>query len=201
MKKLEIFLPVLLWFVLIGCTSPEYLNKEDLVAYTMDTDHGVLKEKKTSLYDFKVYNKPSGLLVAQELGKSQDTAKYVALNDKYNDYLYFILEFSTQEKNPLYQSGSQDVFSENLQTLSFRMNQYVNLTTSGYDTIPVLDFVYPRTFGMSRSASLMFVFNREKALKDEYLWFNLKEFGMNTGNQQFKYASADLKQVPKLKLD
>ncbi|MEP5363803.1 MAG: hypothetical protein ABJQ37_08190 [Reichenbachiella sp.] len=192
------YLIVLLF--LVACSSPSYLTEEELGQFVLEPSNGLIKQSEANGLELQVYYKPTGLLVAQELNSAEDTSQYRILNKKYGKYAYFILDLSSNNKNALYESGSYDRFSENLQTLAFRMDQYANLTTSKSDTIPVGDFIYPRMYGMSSSATVMFVFNREKINEADWVSFNLSEFGMGSGNQQFRFDVDDLEQVPKLKL-
>lgn len=191
----------LLGFVfLVACSPPSYLSEKELGQYVLDSDNGLIQKRESNGLDLQVYYKPTGLLVAQELEGKQDSAVYNELYAKYGNYAYFILDLSNDDKNALYQSGSYDRFSENLQTLAFRMDQYANLTTSKMDTIPVGDFIYPRMYGMSNAATVMFVFNTEKLFEADWVDFNLSEFGMGAGNQQFRFEVADIEKVPKLKM-
>lgn len=180
--------------------TPTSLNVDELSKYVIDPDNGLIKEKKANAMDLSLYYKPTGLLIAQESTDILDKDQLERLQQKYDPYAYFILDISANERNALYGSGDLESFSENLQTLAFRMNQYANLTTSSNDTIPVADFIYPRTFGMSKSATVMLVFNNDKIAGTDWVSFNLIEFGMNTGDQQFRFNTADLLSVPSLKM-
>lgn len=184
---------------LAGCTGVASLPEDELGKYVLDIDNGLIKKREVGGLNIEVYYKPTGLLVAQELDGEKDSVSYQQLYEKYGKYAYFILDLSSNNKNALYQSGSYDRFSENLQTLAFRMDQYVNLTTSALDTIPVADFIYPRLYGMSSSATVMFVFNKEKVDSSDWVSFNLSEFGMGSGNQVFHFDVDDLKKAPRLK--
>lgn len=189
-------------FLLISsCTPPTHLPEKALSAYVMDESKGLYQKKEVNGLDLSLYYKPTGLLVAQEADKNTNVTELEALNKKYESYAYFILDIAAGEKNALYSSGSFDAFSENLQTLAFRMDQYANLTTSANDTIPVGDFIYPRMYGMSKSATVMFAFNKEKFKEAKWVSFNLNEFGMRTGDQQFRFDIDDINKVPKLKIE
>lgn len=190
---------VLLLFVLFtGCGQSSYLSEQELLDYTLEQSNGLYHKKETKQFEITLYNKPTGLLMAQEIGVASDSSQYCELEDRYSKYLYFILELSMNDSNPLYRSSSQEEFGENLQTLSFRMNQFVNLTTASRDTIPVLDFVYPRMYGMSSSAAIMFAFDTTGVLSNEYFNFNLSEFGMGTGSHSFRFDREDVLAVPRL---
>ena len=117
----------------------------------------------------------------------------------YNDYVYFVLQLSVKDKDALYgTSSNQADFNEKLQTLSFRMQQYINMTTSEYDTIPLADAYYTRMFGMSQSSDVLLVFNREDIVDDEWLSINSKEFGFKTGRKSFRFLQDNIQKTPKL---
>ncbi|GAA0189796.1 hypothetical protein GCM10009122_50560 [Fulvivirga kasyanovii] len=185
----------------VAC-KPEYLSEEELKSYVLDEDNNLSKSSSYKGFDIQVTYRPNDLIILQETGgeTAVDTAELKRLESKYSDYYYFILSISRDDKEALYQSGGgQGQFSELVQVLSFRMGQYVNLTTSERDTIPVGDYVYPRTYGMGGATTLMFAFSREKVKADEWLQFNLKEFGMGLGSQTFRFRREDLENVPQIK--
>ncbi len=193
---------LLLTSILIGaCNPPKELPEKQLFEFILNESNGLCQKKQTNGIDISLYYKPTGLLVAQEADEKTNSEEIEQLENKYGNYAYFILDLAAGGKNALYAtSGSMGAFSENLQTLAFRMDQYVNLTTSVNDTIPVADFIYPRMYGMSKSATVMFVFSKEKIHDSEWVSFNLNEFGMLTGDQQFRFKTKDIEAVPKLKI-
>jgi hypothetical protein len=107
------------------------------------------------------------------------------------------MSLSSNDKEALHQIAS-DQYSDLVQTLSFRMSNYVTLTTSVNDTIPVGDFMLNRTYGMSNSTDLLFVFNREKTKDTDWVQFNLNEFGLGIGNQRFRFDMHTLENVPEV---
>jgi len=189
--------------VLLGLMNchPEYLNQQELNAFLQETSNGLSKEKEQGDIKVKVTYRPTDLLVAQELGKDYDVEKATALQGKYGAYAYFMVNMEVGGQDALYgTSTGQSDFSSKLQALSFAMADYVNLTTSSQDTIPVADYAFPRTFGLSKSTNLMFVFSKEKMQGKEWISFNLNEFGLKSGDQRFRFKLSDLENIPKLKL-
>lgn len=193
--------PLFISLFMYSCTTPKELPEKQLSEYVLNESNGLYQKKQTNGMDISLYYKPTGLLVAQEADEKTKPEEIEQLKNKYGNYAYFILDIAAGGKNALYAtSGSMGTFSENLQTLAFRMDQYVNLTTSANDTIPVADFIYPRMYGMSKSATVMFVFNKEKIHDSKWVSFNLNEFGMLTGDQKFRFKTKDIKTVPRLKI-
>jgi hypothetical protein len=74
------------------------------------------------------------------------------------------------------------------------------MTTSASDTIPVADFILNRTYGLSSSTDVLVIFNKEKTIDQQWVQFNLNEFGMNLGNSRMRFKVKDLEGCPKLTL-
>lgn len=185
---------------LYGCNTPAFLTPEELNTYILDPDHGLIQRSELNGYAVEVLYRPTDLWVQQELGNEpSDTTSINTLRKKYSIYYYFIVNLSKNNKEALHQAeGGQQQYSELVQTLSFRMNNYVSLTTTKSDTIPTADFILNRTYGYSDATSLLFVFNREKAKGEEWVQFNLNEFGLGIGNQRFRFKTQDLEGAPQI---
>ena len=184
---------------LVAC-QPTHLSEQELYTYILDEDNGLISTKNLSPYKVAVSYKPIDLIInqyAEDGILSED--EYTAYKESFDDYYYFILSLSRDSKSALYnmQEG-YGAFSEMLQTLAFKMDQHVELTTSELDTIPVADFIYPRMYGASQSTDLLFVFNREEISKDAWIQFSLDEFGLGIGNQKFRFNTEDLNNTPNL---
>ncbi len=192
--------PILfLLLLLAGCSSPAYLDPQALNKYILDPENGLIQKESINNYSIEVYNKPTDLWVQQEVeGSKTDAATIKNLREKYDRYYYFILDLSKNNKEALQVEGNMGQYSDLVQTLSFRMNSFVNLTTAKQDTIPTADFILNRTYGMSSATSLLFVFDRQKAKQAEWVQFNLNEFGLGVGNQRFRFETKKLENAPKI---
>lgn len=192
-------LPILILLFLQACTTPEYLSEEELRDYLVDESNGVSQTKKIGKLDMTLTYRPIDFLRWQELEGEQDTATITRVMQQYDDYLYFLLQMKAADRDALYGlSADQYQFSERLQNISFRMGQFVSMTTSSSDTIPLADAHYSRMFGMSSSTDILLVFNKEKLAKTERLFVILKDFGFKTGIQRFSFKTRDLTNVPRL---
>lgn len=184
---------------LAGCSTREYLTSEELSQYIISDDSGLHQSIEVNNTKIEVSYRPTDLWVYQELNNSDaDSSRVNPLRRKYSPYYYFILSLSRNEKEALHQTGDFGEYSDLVQTMSFRMPQYVTLTTAKQDTIPVGDFMLNRTYGMSASTDLLFVFNKEEAINKEWVQFNLNEFGLNVGNQRFRFKTSDLERAPRI---
>ena len=196
---MKIFYSALLLLIILflSCSGPQYLTPEELNKFILNVDNGLIQTAEINGYTLQVNYKPTDLWMHQEIGDDQvDESKMKSLRSKYDPYYYFVLNLSKNNKEALQVDGNFGQYSELVQTLSFRMNSYVNLTTSAQDTIPTADFILNRTYGLSSATSLLFVFSKEKAKANEWVQFNLNEFGLGIGNQRFRFRTEDLQNVP-----
>lgn len=185
----------------VRCGRPEYLSEKDLLEFVSDEKNRLCKTVSGGGIDAKVIYRPTDLLVAQELIKSKEPSpdQIEKARKKYGDYYYFILSLSKDDREVITPASlGSSRFGDLLQTVSFRMGQFVNLTTSSSDTIAVSDYVYNRTFGMGSSSDLMMVFSRERCIGQQWVQFNLREFGLGIGNQSLRFNVKDLNRAPKI---
>jgi hypothetical protein len=188
---------LLLAVITVSLTScgKKVLSPEELTAFVSNEENGYVQKYESNGTVVAVTYRPTDLLVHQEVGDRPTTAKTIdSLRNKYGKQYYFILSLSHDNKEALHQVGDQ--YSEMVNTLSFRMGEYVTMTTAASDTIPVGDFMLNRTFGMSTSTDVLFVFDREKSKGQEWVQFNLNEFGLGVGNQRFRFKTKDLEDAP-----
>jgi hypothetical protein len=190
---------ILLPAILLSCGTPEYLSEPELLAFCQDEDHGLTKTIVSGDVSTRLTYRPTDVMVSQEMKTSADPSsdKIATLREKYSPYYYFILSLSRSGKEVLNSSGGHTEFSSLLQTISFRMGEVVNLTTPSRDTIPLTDFVYNRTFGLSASTDILLVFPRSD-VKDETIQINIDEFGLGAGKQSLIFKTEDLNTVPRI---
>jgi hypothetical protein len=182
---------------LLGCKPDEFGTAEELVHFLQSPENNLSYYAQHEDLTISLSYKPTDLMVYQELGDSP--ADYTQLNNlqkKYDAYYFFILSFSHESRNTQL-AGS--IF-EKVQKLSFDLNNYVNLTTSSDDTIYVGEFAPVRSIVPSGNTSdIVIVFKKDKSKGQEWVQFNLNEFGLGIGDQQFKFRVNDLEQIPRLK--
>lgn len=201
MKKLLcLFLGVL---VSSSC-SKRFDTEEELWAYVKDPEHGYFQKKTVNGYDFSLLYKPTDLLVAQELPKDLDkeaqAQKVRELREKYNKYLYLTLSISKDNKEVLSTAPkNRQEFGTMVNQLAFGMSDKVHLYTQKKDTLPLLDYIYPRMYGMGGATNILFVYPRdEKYLQDQNIHFALQDLGIYTGEVRFKIENDRIKKELKL---
>jgi hypothetical protein len=197
--------------IIYSCSSKSFETKDDLMNYLTDVENGYYHKKEINGYEYSLLYKPTDLMVSQELGTEESGAEEKEANkqkelnklrDKYGKYLYFSLSMSRNNKELLstMPKDRQD-FGALVNQLAFGMRNKVHLYTSKKDTIEMLDYNYPRMYGMSRSTTMLFVYPKEeKYLKEEYLNFTVQDLGNYTGEVKFKVPTEKIKNQPKLQI-
>jgi hypothetical protein len=198
MKKITI---LLLFIVFYSCSSKTFDKKQDLWTYLKNPDNGYLQQKNINGYDFSLLYKPTDLLVAQELGEDKSKEQRTALREKYQKQLYFTLSMSRNGKELLSTTPkNRQEFGAMVNQLAFGMGEKVHLFTQKKDTLELLDYNYPRMYGMSQSTTMLFVYPRdEKQLKEETLNFTIQDLGTYTGEVKFKIETDKIRNEPRLK--
>jgi len=141
-------------------------------------------------------------LVNQELDDNSNKEEIKELRKKYSKYMYFNLSMSKGNHELLSTAPkNRNEFGAMVNQLAFGMGDKVHLYTQQKDTLELLDFVYPRMYGMSRSTDLLFVYPRDKEnLNEEYLNFTIEDLGLFTGEIKFKIPIKKINHEPTISL-
>ncbi|WP_417800650.1 hypothetical protein [Tenacibaculum sp.] len=187
--------------LLSSCTSKTFETKELMWKYLQDKNHNYLQEKNVNGYDFTLLYKPTDLLVDQELGDEVTSEKVAKLREKYSQYIYFTLSMSRDNKELLSTTPrNRQEFGAMVNELAFGMDKKVHVFTPKKDTLDLLDYVYPRMYGMSRATTMLFVYPRdEKYLQEAYLNLTIGDLGTYTGEVKFKVPTKIIKNEPTIK--
>lgn len=211
MKKL---LLVILATQLGSCTSKTFESDDRLWEYLKNPDNGYFLQKEVNGYAFSLLYKPTDLLVKQELSQelkgSERKAHIKTLREKYGQHMYFSLSMSRNNRELLsITPANRQEFGAMVNQLAFGMREKVHVFTTQKDTLPMLDYVYPRMYGMSNSTNMLFVYPRdpkylqactEPCRGEAHLNITLEDLGTYTGEVRFKMNIKHIKEEPKLKL-
>lgn len=191
---------MLLALMISSCGSKNFNAKEDMLAYLNDVDSGYHFQKSVNGIDYSLMYKPTDLMVLQFIENEHHSLEIERLRKRYADYLYFNLSMGFQERELLSQNlGSRQEFGAMVNQLSFGMANKVNLIGQQRDTIPLLDYVSPRMYGMGQSTEMLLVYERNpKILQQEYLLLIIKDLGFGTGEVTFKIETNKIINQPKL---
>lgn len=198
----KIFILCFLGVSLMGCQDHKiFKNIDDLTVYVQDEQNGYKQKKIVYGFEFSLMYRPTDLLVYQEIGSKKINSKQLnKLRNKYADFMYYNLSISKNNKELLSTiPKNRNEFGTMVNQLNFGMREKVHLMTQNKDTIELIDFMYPRMFGMSRSTTLMFVFPRKDySLENEYLTLIIEDLGIHTGQVKFQIPSKKIKNEPQL---
>ena len=180
------------------------VSEQELVEYIKNPKNGVLIEKEVGTVNYKVYYRPSDLLVNQELKTHKvipDTLIGYYKN-KYHKNLYFIVSVNQDNKDVLTNiAGNNQYHGAMVNQLAFGMGQKVLLTTSEKDTLQLLDYAFPRTYGAGQSTNMMFAFENKYLNQAEWVQLVVKDFGLQTGDIRFKFLTKDILKTPNIKFE
>jgi hypothetical protein len=189
----------LVGILLVGCTSNGVSSASELLAFVNDKNNGTIKEERSGDLNLTLRYHPSELVSLAEVDTTVTPVDSVQKQrDRFDSQIYFILSLSINGEDALQVLSRDARFSQLTSTLAFQMDRYVNLTTSGADTVYVNDFAMSRMYGLSKSTDLIFSFDKKKTKDQDWVQFNLNEFGLNTGNKRFRFNMKDLERVPTL---
>ena len=194
---LNIFICSLL--LLVGCT-PKKLTIEKLNKYIGDESNGLIQKQLVGDFNFTLTYKPRDLMIWQDLNgvRIKDDSTISKIAEKYKDYDYYTLNISIDGNDILnHGSASMEMFSQNLQKLSFRMAEYTYAITEKKDTIQLADFYFPRLYGMGGSTQILLAYNKVKNT-GEYIDVHLNDIGIGTGRQIFRFKNEDINRIPSL---
>lgn len=192
---------LLLLTILTSCTPETVETEEELLTYVRDEDHGLYQKQERNGLEVSLMYRPTDLVINQELQskKTITQPEIQKLKEQYGPYAYFVLSYSDRGKEALYtRSQGQGDFSEKLRRLSFRMGEYVHMTTSQKDTLYLKDSYYPRMHGMGTSSRVLLVFDRAKIEQSEWASLHVKDVGFGTGRMHFKINTKEIKDIPGL---
>lgn len=202
MKALMPFMTVL---TLLCCSHPPAtLSREELFRYIGNKQNGLVKEQQANGLTVRLSYQPSSLLVLQEMeaydNKRGDSVFTRTLEEKYNKSYYFRLKFSKHNREAIRQLGGFDRYSEMLQVLSFRMGSFIYVTTPQKDTLPLSDYYFDQSYGMSDGNTLLLTFDRSRLKDTEQFDIHLQECGFGTGDLRFSFLRKNLLKAPLLKM-
>ncbi len=199
MIKRNSFLLMLI-LIISSCGNKSFDTAEEMVAFISDEKNEYCYEKEVNGVKYILQYRPTDLMVGQELVNKSDENEIIKLRDKYKKNIYFNLSMSTGGKELLNNSSiDRNKFNQMVNDLVFNMSKKVSLYTSEKDTLPIIDCIYPRMYGMSNSTTILMIYPRDKKILDEeYFYFTVQDLGLNTGEINFKIYTKQINKEPKL---
>jgi len=188
--------------MLVGCKGK--VSEAKLTDYIKNPKNGLFHEKTVNGVTYQVYYRPSDFIVKQMLSTEDSITeqKVDSLKSEIGKQLYFIVAISRRGTDALESfAGDRATYSAMVQQLAFGLYEQVTLTTNLSDTLQLLDYVYPRTYGYSGTASMLFSFERKDLQRYGWLSLQVKDFGLKTGDLRFKFFTDDIQKTPELNFE
>jgi hypothetical protein len=199
---IKLFVLFLLTGLLAGCGSKSFKSTEALWAHLNKPENGYQFEKKIKGVDYVLTYKPTDLLVKQELGNNYTREELNKSRQKYGEYLYFNLSMDVDGQELLnHKVSDRAAFGKAVREMAFGMGSRIHLIGKSRDTLPMLDYIYPRMYGMGKSTSMMLVYERnDKILNQDYFLLTIEDLGFSTGEVGFKIPAKPIRTEPILDL-
>jgi hypothetical protein len=180
-----------------GCRSKD----DNIIARIIDAPTSLSKTKDIGGSKIKVSFRPVDDILAQEqrTRKNMSDSLKLTLKSQYNKYLYFVISMSRDNNEILSTARSEEERQQEMSDLVFHMDQYITARTSEGDTLPIADYVYPRTYGASRSTDLMIAFYKPSK-KTNDVTITVQDIGIGAGINKFSFSTADIDKVQELNL-
>ena len=194
---------IVLIVLAFGCGNKSFDTAEALQLYIQQPENEYVYSKTVNGVDFSVLYKPTDLLVNQELGDHKSAEIVDSLRDKYKAYMYFTVSMSKNNQELLSNvAGNKQRFGAMVNELAFGMEQKVHLYTPKKDTIGLIDYIYPRMYGMSGATTMLFVYPREqKVTNQEFMTLSIEDLGFYTGEVKFKIPTKIITNEPRIQFN
>ncbi|WP_340064262.1 hypothetical protein [Ascidiimonas aurantiaca] len=191
---------LLLWGGLSCSQPPVFETEQALNEYLAQEENGYRHHKNINGVTFTLTYRPTDLLVAQDAGTGLSLSQLDSLRSHYGNYLYFNLSVSKNNEEILTGfAGNRARFGAMVNQLSFGMAQSIHFYTPARDTIAMLDYIYPRMYGMSKSTTLLMVYPKEpRIIEKEYMFITIEDLGLKTGEVTFKVPMEPIRKQPEL---
>jgi len=191
-----------LLLLLSACNQNVFDSKKELLAHLQDSKNGYIYKKEINGLNYTLMYRPTDMLVQQEINDKTTQNELDSIRSKYGKYIYLNIALAKNGEEVLNSViNKKSDFGSMVNQLVFGMGQKVHLISQTRDTLELLDYIYPREYGMSKSTNMMFVYPRnEDLLKNEYFHFTIEDIGLSTGEIGFKISTRVIKKEPKLNL-
>lgn len=178
--------------VLPSCRAP-ITDRNELVSYINDEANGLKQSRHLSDLNIAMTYMPWQMFKAGSSASVTKKSEMLQLQNK----LFFVLNLSAHGKEYLRQLP-YDKYSEMVQVLSFRMNGFTELIPDDGKPIEPQSVLYQQTYGLSKADNILITFDQGNLLQQKEITIRIGEFGLNTGNLNFKFNINDINKIPKI---
>jgi hypothetical protein len=171
-------------------------SRKELQTYINTPENGLIKFEEVNKINLSLTYIPSKLL---EAAKRPEVKKEgLGQGDQPDERIYFLLGLSANKKELLKQLG-YNKYSELVQVLSFRMNEFIELIPGQDHSIVPEICQFQQTYGLAKENNLLIVFKADKLPASKTYIVKIREFGLGVGDVGFKFNIDDITNLPTLK--
>lgn len=194
----KLVLSLLSVILLSACSHRKFKTQQEVWDFVRNEDNNLTQKKQVNGIEYTFTYKPTDLLILQELGQNKPSEIALQnIRNKYDDHVYFDLSMSKNGRELLTNVvGSSRQFGSLVNKLAFGLEEQVYLYTEKRDTIPLLDHIYPRMYGITKKTSVLLVYPREEIQNSESLTLVVNDLGFNTGEVKLKIPYQSILQEP-----
>jgi hypothetical protein len=204
-KTLQVFMKCY-WLLLIvcscfaGCHPTELDSADELTLFLEEPGNNLIRHAASNGYEISITYTPVDLLIYLDThGEPADHERIQHLQQKYSDRYHFKISFSRHNHDILRQLDA-DQQSRLLQVLSYGMQDFVYLTTSSGEVIPLANFFPGKIKSSGNSTDLFLEFDKQKSSGVEWIKISVSDFGLGTGELEYVFKVEDLENVPRINL-
>ncbi|MFH2144265.1 MAG: hypothetical protein ABIJ97_17695 [Bacteroidota bacterium] len=192
----------ILSIIFLSCKNN--IGIEDYKVYLYNPDNGLIQTKNVNNIRFEITYQPCEFISYMEI-KNNRKSSVDDLNKvirKYEDFFYMRLNILSKF-GEAYETliGEQQKYSQLINDLCFNMEDYVYLITSDNDSIGIVDYISPRTYGMAPNTTVLFSFRKIDFENIEWIKLVINDFGLRSGNISFKFYADDIIDAPDIVLN
>jgi hypothetical protein len=194
-------LTLIVLVAMVSCNGRAVVSEEELKAYIVDPENGLIKTTSKGDVNINVIYRPSELVVAQQIDGVTDKAEIQRAHVDFDGLTYFVLKMDRngQEiENKLVSDPER--FGQVISHLSSRIASDIYVI-GDKDTVYAVDAIYTRMFGSAAATSVMVVFDKSIKQNEGPLTFHLDDETLGLGHLNFKFLSSDIKKAPTLNLN
>ena len=194
------FLAISFFSTLLACTKTE-LPEAGLYEFLKDQSNHLIHTTMIEPFGVSLMYKPSELVASQEITKQSLQSEIDSLDAKYNQYVYFVLNYSYKDGDLLSAfNADRGKYSELVNQLSFGLRNKISIVTDKSKKISLADSVYSRHYGLGAGSQVILAFKREDIFKQSIEAFKvkIKDIGIGIGQVSFNVKIDDIKDCPKL---
>lgn len=180
-----------------GCTA----DPKTVDNYINNPDNGLCSEIEVNNSVLKVLYMPDKLVASEIISSKIDSFEKTQIIKNCSENIYLKLSLSTDGSEVLNKTdyGAQ-WYNDILEKLNFRLGEFIIAKDSNHDTLELIDYSYPRLYGMSSTTDVLLAFRKHNTTYD-WIDIEIKEFGLNIGARTVRIHCKDIESIPQIKIE